>query len=289
MVKNDTIIIHPNLFIKSNRPLSKDNKRNKHFIFDLDETLGSFSDFFILWKALEQISIDNSNQEYFDKILKLFPEFWRPGIFTILRFLLHKKTTEECGKIYIYTNNKCSQSWTVMIQQYIENAMDLRGLFDQIVCAFKINNTVVESLRTTNDKTYSDIIRCTLLPNNAEICFIDNSFHPQMLNDKVFYIQPKSYYHNLGTRDIINRVVKSGLLDTDSENLYDVLIQSGCSVNDRIKTIYEQDLDILISKKLMYYIQDFFYLTRRRSRTQKIRTRYEKILGNFTRRRRPGL
>jgi hypothetical protein len=286
MVKNETIIIHPHMFIKSTKPLTRENKRSKHFIFDLDETLGSFSEFFILWKALEQLSIEpskSSNQEYFDKILTIFPEFWRPGIFTILRFLLHKKTKSECGNVYIYTNNKCSKSWPIMIQNYIEKCMDLGGLFDKIICSFKINNTIVESLRTTQEKTCYDIIKCTLLPINAEMCFIDNSYHPQMLDEKVFYIQPKSYFHNLNMRDIIVRMLKAGLSEHELEKIHNICIQMGCSVNDRIKSIYEQELDILISKKLMYYIQDFFYLIRRRSRTHKIRSNYEKILGNFTR------
>ena len=81
----EEIIIHPNRFCVSTvRP------KKKHFVFDLDETLGSFSDMYILWKGIkhlrESIIFDKS---LFRNIINLFPEFLRYGIATILQYLHH--------------------------------------------------------------------------------------------------------------------------------------------------------------------------------------------------------
>ena len=69
--------------------------------FDLDETLGSFTDLEILWSALQHFT-----QEYtpinFNQLLDLYPEFLRYGIIHILEFLLQKKKMGQCKHIYIY-------------------------------------------------------------------------------------------------------------------------------------------------------------------------------------------
>ena len=35
----------------------------------------------------------------------------------------------------------------------------------------------------SHDKTYNDFIKCTKLPTNSEICFLDDTFYPEMAND----------------------------------------------------------------------------------------------------------
>ena len=84
-------------------------------------------------------------------------------------------------------------------------------LFNHTIGAFKIKNTIVEPKRTSNKKLYDDFIKCTLLPKSTEICFIDNSYHQDMVQDKIYYIQPRSYYHNLCLTEVINRFYNSDI------------------------------------------------------------------------------
>ena len=82
-------------------------------------------------------------------------------------------------------------------------------LFNHTIGAFKIKNCIVEPKRTSNKKLYSDFVNCTLLPKSTEICFIDNSYHQDMVQDKIYYIQPRSYYHNITLSRIIDRFYNS--------------------------------------------------------------------------------
>lgn len=45
-INTDSIIVYPNSFVKQQY-----RTKNKYFVFDLDETIGSFGDLYILWKG----------------------------------------------------------------------------------------------------------------------------------------------------------------------------------------------------------------------------------------------
>ena len=60
-------------------------------VFDLDETLGSFTDLEVLWSALQKYT-NNNNPIEFNRLFDLYPEFLRYGINSILKYLLEKKT-----------------------------------------------------------------------------------------------------------------------------------------------------------------------------------------------------
>jgi len=249
---------------------------NKVIVFDLDETLGSFIDLEILWNS----RLFEQSQSNFNVLLDLYPEFLRSGILNILDFLHYKKTTGHCYKIYIYTNNHSFSDWTHKIVRYLEHKRRAIGLFDQIICAFKINDVIVEPKRTTHDKTYSDFIKCSVLPSSSEICFIDDKYFTRMEHDRVYYIQPKSYRHSLDAREIVSRFKKSGLVVPwhDIDFIYNKLHTTNS------KSMAEFEIDIDVSKKLMYHLQNFFLLTTTRNKTQKMRgTR----IGRYTRRRSP--
>ena len=42
------------------------------------------------------------------------------------------------------------------------------------------------------------------MPANAEICFLDDSFYPDMTNDNIYYINVKPYVYDLKLEDIKN-------------------------------------------------------------------------------------
>lgn len=263
-------------------------KLNKVVVFDLDETIGSFRELFILWNSLENICREHNiaiipDQSLFNNILDLYPEFLRYEILTVFEYLMLKKKTNQCSKIYLYTNNTGSPKFPSQIQKYIDYKLNTQNLVDKIISAFKINNVIIEPLRTTIHKTYSDFIRCSVLPKTTEICFIDDTFHEKMKNNKVYYIQPKPYKHNLSVQQIIDRLLISNIVPpiNNVPNIHDIFKtsfdQAGC-IHYK-KTIPEMEVDIIVTQKILFHIKDFFYLTTRKQKTKKLRLR----LGNFTR------
>lgn len=280
------ITIHPNKYITS---ISK--PRKKHFIFDVDETLGSFSDMYCLWKGIQFISFKNNSKVIFDqttfnKIMNIYPEFLRYGITTILEYLYHKKQKKQCGKVFIYTNNQCEPPWVEHILSYFETQFNMKDLFEKPICAFKINNKTMDTKRTSHEKSYSDFLKCTLLSKSAELCFIDDSFFPKMQTDQVFYIQPKPYYHSLETNEIINRFISSSINNEEFSILNIELadwFKRNVSFNKNIKTRLDKEFDLEISRKLMYTIREFFYLILKKERTR--RNRSFKLQNKFTRKR----
>jgi len=262
----------------------KSNKK-KVVVFDLDETIGSFSDLEILWSALCEMDAFEQTQESFNQLLDLYPEFLRYGILNILDFLHYKKMKGFCYKLFIYTNNRFPKSWTTMIIRYLEKKQNTPRLFDQLICAFKINDCIVEPKRTTHSKTHGDLIRCSLLPKTSEICFIDDKYFDNMTGGCVYYIQPKPYNHVMLTKDIIERLCKSNLISDSNltrSAFSRLLTDKFSNFNTISKSDEEIAIDRSVSQKLMFHIQEFFRLTTSSNRTQKMRN-YS--VGKFTRKR----
>jgi hypothetical protein len=263
-------------------------KNTKVLAFDLDETLGSFSDLYYLWLGIttyyQQNSIVYDPTEIFNALMRKYPEFLRPGIVKILKYIYKKKVDKDCSKVFLYTNNQAHGSensrWLHLIIQYFHERIDAQNppLFDKIIAAFKINNRVVEPLRTTHDKIYSDFIRCTVVPKTAEICFIDNTYYDNMRNNRVYLIVPASYNHGLSKSTILSR-----LTNMKSYKLPDDFIQSWFSTH-YIGNLKRAKNDLTVSQKLMYHIKEFFILGTKRNnkKTAKIGSHF----GRFTRRKR---
>lgn len=259
----------------------------KAIVLDLDETLGSFSDFSILWAGLEQLSKNTTlpfelSQTTFNTILDLYPEYFRTNIFHIFRYLIKKKASNKCYKVYLYTNNSYSPQFPTMISQYINYKLN-NVMFDKLICAFKINGKIIEPLRTTNDKIYTDLIRCTAVPKHSEICFIDNEEYNGMKHDKIYYIQPMNYYHNITLHTMIGRFIHSHILcspniaegnvDTTDHQFIQSFLNQVIDVNisnsmhfSGINTAIEKQ----VTRKIMYHIREFFLWNTRKPKTKKI-------------------
>jgi len=240
---------------------------SKIVVFDLDETLGYYVEFGMFWDALQDyikkqnipITID---QELFNKVLDLYPEFLRPNIINILNYLKKKKSTKHCHKLMIYTNNQGPDEWAQHIQSYFESKINYK-LFDQIIKAFKIRGKQVELCRTSHMKKHEDLIRCTKIPETTEICFLDDVFHPGMVDDRVYYINLKPYVHDLPFKTMIDRFIKSGILDISvntNANASDSLLQFMKRYRHSYveKTKEAQNVDKILSKKILQHLQTFF-------------------------------
>ena len=216
---------------KINKTQEKISRHNeKVLVFDLDETLGSFSELQWIWTTIMEHYSDNPTYHHQNKnitpiyvlqiLLEIYPEFLRPGIIHILDYVARRKKQGDCMGIFLYTNNQGTSVWLDTIVEYFNQELKKKNnfpaFFDQVIQSFKIGTQKVELNRTTQMKTYNDLIRCTLLPNETEICFVDNSNYQYMKHPKVFYIQPRSYYHMMSKKDIQERFTfaeTSGILN----------------------------------------------------------------------------
>ena len=256
---------------------------SKIVVFDLDETLGYYVEFGMFWDALKEfIKIHNIpiivDQTLFNKALDLFPEFLRPNIINILNYLKQKKSAKHCHKLMIYTNNQGPDEWAQQIQSYFETKVNYQ-LFDQIIKAFKIRGKQVEICRTSHMKNHTDLIRCTKIPETTEICFLDDVFHPGMVDDRVYYINLKPYVYDLPFEIMIDRFIKSGIIDlnknvnvTEVEFTKDMLSYMKRYNHDYVeKTKEAQNVDKILSKKILQHLQTFFNKnTNKKNKSRKI-------------------
>jgi hypothetical protein len=188
--------------------------------------------------------------------------FTEYDISTILTYLKEQKKLNCCHKMMIYTNNTGPKEWSRNIINYFEKKINYK-LIDQIILAFKINGKRVEICRTTHNKTHKDLIKCTKIPNDAEICFIDDFFYPEMTHDNIYYINIKPYYHDLEFNEMLLRFKNSkiGKKIIDDENDFDILMNEHINLfrYDVVKkSESEYDIDKILGKHIISHLQLFF-------------------------------
>jgi len=263
---------------------------SKIVVFDLDETLGYFMEFGMFWDAFKEYIKHKQikktiDQPLFNALLDLFPEFLRPNIIGILNYLKKKKQKNHCDKLMIYTNNQGPIEWAKHIMSYFEEKIDYK-IFDQIIAAFKVQGKRVELCRTTHMKTHADLIKCTKLPENTQICFLDDVFYPDMSNDKIYYINVKPYIHDLEFNEMITRMLNSNILDAEvSDPTY--CREFILAFMKRYNYIYvgktndSQNIDNILSKKILQHLHMFFKMKPIENKIHKL-TKRHKIIKNKT-------
>ena len=257
----------------------------KIVVFDLDETLGSFVEVGIFWSALENYYGHNLFKENLFEVLDLFQEFLRPNILKILTFVKLQKEHNMCDRVMIYTNNQGPKSWVKMIGDYFNTKLQYE-LFDKIIAAFKVNNKIIEMCRTSHDKSVEDLIRCTKIPSNAEICFIDDQFHPLMEQDNVYYINVKPYIFTMPFEEMAARYFDKYLKKSEPKNKIDFISAIVLSMNTynftvRPKSDLEQNADKVVSKQLMIHLEIFF----KKGRTKNTRKHKHQVKSKATRKK----
>ena len=233
-------------------------------VFDMDETLGHFSPVGLIWDTIQSTCrIHNLTSPTFDDLMKLFPEYQRPGVLKILRYLQGKKEQNICSSIMIYTNNQGPNSWANLICGYFERELGVK-LFDRIIRAFKIRGQQIEPMRTSHTKSISDLLSCAQLPAKTQICFIDDQYHNSMDHDKVFYIQIKPYTYCMPYERIAHRLCESDLVSSFTPEAITYLRHT----ISNLKNIYPEDnsqttntelsVDTSVSKRILQHLQSFF-------------------------------
>lgn len=271
-------------------------KKNKKVItLDLDETIGSFSHLHILWNGIMRFYnknglSENDKEQLFFQLFDLYPEFLRYDILHILTYLC-KKQKENVVQLYLYTNNKCGYHWVDMIVKYLQYKISVSSIFNRTICAFKIGSRIIEPERSTNNKTLVDLINCTKIGKNTQICFLDDAYHEEMIKDNIYYIQPKVYYHCLKISHILSRYFGSPLFTllerktSMNNDSYKAFLIDWFSFNNADKYIlsyenYDLEREKEISRKILYYIKEFLYFIPR-TKTSKKRI----MISNFTRKK----
>jgi hypothetical protein len=259
----------------------------KIVVFDLDETLGYFTQYGIFWDSLiNYLTIKNKEkltQNDFNLVLDLYPEFLRPNIINILNYLKNKKKSNCCHKMMIYTNNTGSKEWIKNIIGYFEKKINYK-LIDQILAAFKINGKRLELCRTTHNKTHKDFIKCTKIPVDAEICFMDDNFFPEMANDNIYYINIKPYTYDLKFEEMIKRFLESGIgkrIVNDDIIEFEELIMTHIELFKYLvieKDEKEYEVDKVLGKHIISHLQLFF---NRSTKNRTIKNRVNKKNGTF--------
>jgi hypothetical protein len=225
-------------------------------VFDLDETLGHFSQPYRFWTRLKLFLNDQTlNDIYFFSFLDLFPGFIRTGLFKILNILKKQKISGKCNFVMIYTNNNGPNHWVDIIMSYINTKLNYK-LFDRVIRSFKINGEIVEICRTSHSKSYKDLLRCTNLSDNTKFCFIDDQFHVDMEHDNVLYIFIHPYTYNLEYAQIIKKYYQANtVLFSKYDKTENEFVQY---MNEHItdkpehldKTQVEKNIDLFISDKI---------------------------------------
>jgi hypothetical protein len=236
----------------------------KIVVFDLDETLGYFTELGIFWDSLNAYIKDKNidytlAQDDFNELLDLFHEFVRPNIISVLNYLKYKKQTKVCHSVLIYTNNQGTKEWATYIKNYFESKIKFQ-LFDQIIGAFKINGKRYELCRTSHEKTIHDLLKCSKLPANTEICFLDDVLYPEMSGKNIYYIKVNPYVHDISFEQMIERFLTCELakkVDKDfSEFMLNYMNQYEYKYVEKPENEYE--IDKIITKKTMFHLQTFF-------------------------------
>lgn len=205
--------------------------RPKVVVFDVDETLGNFSQFSIFTHVLDDyFNKPDISYRHFNDLVDLYPEIIRPNMLRILDYIRKKKNANVCSKVMIYTNNMGPDTWVAHIRKYFEYKLralhsETRDgglaitppLFDHTIGGFKPQDasTSVSSSafpqRTTKEKTVNDLIRCARIPLDTDICFLDDLHHPKMEDEHVYYIKLQAYHTYIPFHIFVTRFLNSAL------------------------------------------------------------------------------
>lgn len=151
---------------------------NRCIIFDLDETIGFFSQIYIIINKYESVNNVTISDELYEKIFTRFNKVFRPGIFVLLAYINTLKKKYAITTL-LYTNTIMSDKFIKLIIKYINIRLHLnRNFFDEII-------TLNAKGRISCKKQFNDIISCVNYLNNGYIFLvIDNYYHINL--DKIY-------------------------------------------------------------------------------------------------------
>lgn len=226
----------------------------KIIVFDLDETIGFFSQLGLFIDCLKSYNKKITKNDII-KIFDLYPNVFRHRIIPILKYLVKKRKQKKISKIMIYTNNQAEKWWVLTIKKYLEEKIG-EHIFDRVIAAYKVNGKQIEMCRTTHNKTYNDFLKCSKVSKYAKICFIDDQKHEKMIHKNITYLHIPVYKFGYSFMNMINIFTSSFKeYNTDQFKLYMLkcLKQYECGPYRRNITKYDKE----VTKDLIAHLQEF--------------------------------
>jgi hypothetical protein len=240
--------------------------KRKVVVFDVDETLGNFSQFSIFTHVIQDyFNKTDITYQYFNDLVDLYPEIIRPNMLRILEYIRKKKNDIPGSKVMIYTNNMGPDKWVAHIRKYFEYKLReassssssssvaiIPPLFDHTIGGFKPQNIASASSdfpqRTTKEKTFNELIRCARLPSDIEVCFLDDVYHDKMIDERVYYIKLQAYYSYIPFDTFVDTFLKSDLYRDVFDKFQVRSIRPGTTT-----TVKKQILTIELNDMLIKY------------------------------------
>jgi len=150
----------------------------KCIIFDLDETIGYFTQLYITILRFESLYDIKLCYKNYHNLFNEFENIFRPGIFVLLAYLNALKKKYPI-KIILYTNTTMCDSFINHIVKYINNKIHSEeNIFDDMI-------TLSSSCRKHLTKQFIDIRKCiNYLTNGYVFLIIDNE--NQIMLDKLY-------------------------------------------------------------------------------------------------------
>lgn len=250
-------------------------KYKKVIVFDLDETLGSFTQLYKFWYLINSFFNKKIDNKYFYNILDNNLLFLRPNMIDIFNNIKRAKINNLCSNVIIYTNNTGQFFWIELIKDYINNKIQY-NVIDKIIRAYKIHNKPCETCRTTYEKTINDFLKCSKLPKNTKICFFDDKIHKHMIHDNVLYMNLTPYNYYIKYSELCDKFYNNNLLLFKQNNktykqFYDY-IKKNTDENEFQKntiTPIEKKIEVMVSYHIIKIIKKFLKNTNNNNTTKK--------------------
>jgi hypothetical protein len=218
----------------------------KIIIFDIDETIGYFSQIYVLCHAVEKEFGKRMTIYQFTIILNMFPEVFRPDIFNLFKYLSLNKD----ALFGFYTNTHLSKAWLDYLIIYIHNNIGYK-LFDFLIAPNSI-------YRTTKKKKFNDLECCVdNIINKYEsraYCFIDDVIHAEMCNPNLTYIIVSPYVNEMGYNDIMLRF-KLNMHKLHLQNIY--MEESFFNQHAKLSKHRSNQTKLQFNKNIILKITDF--------------------------------
>ncbi len=248
--------------------------KNVAFVFDLDKTIGYFTQIAIFMEAIEEFIKRKLQLKEFFKLLDLFPKIFRPDAFPIFNYLKELKQKHKYVKVLIYTNNMGPKNWVHHIRKYIEHKMNYK-LFDRTIAAWKVGKVIYEKCRTSHRKSVHDLVRCSGIKITDKICFLDDQQHSKMIRPNVDYLYLYPYKYDYEFEKMSNKFLKSNLNSLIKKENYVNLKENVLSfaLNDPYGYRYIERIaknpKNYNDKELITYLKKFFKENKRYTRSKK--------------------
>ena len=193
--------------------------QSRSIVFDLDHTIGYFKQFVHI---INHMDIDKINDSY-NYLFESFPEYFRPNIFQVFEYLILKRSEKKIKYIMLYTNNN-NDIFVNKVIEFINYKLNTT-LFDIII-------TQSHPSRKNKYKDYHDLLLCSKLETETEICFIDDKKHENMMYINVFYIKCEPYIYNIDRNEIYERIKIK--ISQNSKNRYNLNLNNQKRVTEQI-------------------------------------------------------